>query len=387
MTTFINIHTLISHPSSMMNRDDSGLQKTAVFGGTVRSRISSQCLKRAIRQSDIYDDLIKDKSIRTRNYSELVNYLTKNTEFDKELVENVIKALSIKTGTLESSIVFEDEEVEVENDDGKKEKIKTGEKIASFKTIQSYSTAEFEAFVSTALEIVPDVFEEVIKGLPPKAKKSEKERFRKIIPEFQSISKVVKSVCDVALSGRMDTHCGDRNIEAAMSVAHSISTHQADIEIDWFTACDDLAKQGSGHISTTEFSAGVFYRYGSINLDLLAKNIQMEVSELSPIINAMVKCFALVTPPAKQKVFAAHNIAEFLLITKADLPLSLANAFRKPIENSGDVMENSIAALVSHYEKLKDAYDMDSDAIGMDLTGSANSKTISWVNKISDIQF
>lgn len=36
MTTFINIHTLISHPSSMMNRDDSGLQKTAVFGGTTR---------------------------------------------------------------------------------------------------------------------------------------------------------------------------------------------------------------------------------------------------------------------------------------------------------------------------------------------------------------
>mgnify|MGYP000495326082 FL=1 len=49
MTTFINIHALISHPSSMMNRDDSGLQKTAVFGGTTRSRISSQCLKRAIR--------------------------------------------------------------------------------------------------------------------------------------------------------------------------------------------------------------------------------------------------------------------------------------------------------------------------------------------------
>ena len=57
MSTFINIHTLISHPSSMMNRDDSGLQKTAVFGGTTRSRISSQCLKRAIRQSDIYDEI------------------------------------------------------------------------------------------------------------------------------------------------------------------------------------------------------------------------------------------------------------------------------------------------------------------------------------------
>ncbi len=41
--------------------------------------------------------------------------------------------------------------------------------------------------------------------------------------------------------------------------------------MDWFTACDDLAEQGSGHIGTTEFSSGVFYRYASINLDLLAE--------------------------------------------------------------------------------------------------------------------
>ena len=65
MTTFINIHTLISHPSSMMNRDDAGLQKTAIFGGTTRARISSQCLKRAIRNSDIYRKNVAEVSIRT----------------------------------------------------------------------------------------------------------------------------------------------------------------------------------------------------------------------------------------------------------------------------------------------------------------------------------
>ena len=47
MTQFINIHTLISHSSSLLNRDDAGMQKTAIFGGTTRTRISSQCLKRA----------------------------------------------------------------------------------------------------------------------------------------------------------------------------------------------------------------------------------------------------------------------------------------------------------------------------------------------------
>ena len=106
-----------------------------------------------------------------------------------------------------------------------------------------------------------------------------------------------------------------------------------------------------------------------------------------PVVQTVVRCFAQVTPSAKQKVFAAHNQADFVLVTRADQPLSLANAFRKPIENTGDVMEKSVAALVSHYEKLKDAYDMDSVAIGMDLTCSEEGKTISWVNKISDIQF
>jgi len=192
---------------------------------------------------------------------------------------------------------------------------------------------------------------------------------------------------DVALSGRMDASCPDRNVEAAMSVAHSLTTHAADIEVDWFTACDDLAEQGSGHIGTTEFSSGVFYRYASINLDLLAQNVKASISDIQPIVNTIVRCFAQVVPSAKQKVFAAHNQADFVLVTESNQPLSLANAFRKPIENSGEVMECSIQALVQHYEKLVDAYELESKAIALDLTESAESEKIMFVNKLSDIQF
>ncbi|PKH02943.1 type I-E CRISPR-associated protein Cas7/Cse4/CasC [Psychromonas sp. MB-3u-54] len=387
MTTFINIHTLISHPSSMMNRDDSGMQKTAVFGGSVRSRISSQCLKRAIRQSDIYGEAVAEKSIRTRLYSELIDFLVENTDSEKNEIEKIIYALSIKTGTLDSGIKEEDEEVEVINDEGKKEKVKTGNKLKIFKTVQPYSAAEFKELVIIAKESFPELYESIITGLPDKAKKADKDKFKKSIVEFQGILLTVKSVIDVALSGRMDTHCHNRNLEAAMSVAHSLTTHSADIEVDWFTACDDLAEQGSGHIGTTEFSSGVFYRYASINVDLLAKNIKSTVSEVTPIINTMIRCFAQVSPSAKQKVFAAYNQADFVMATHSNQPISLANAFRKPIENNGDVMENSIAALVKNYEKLTNAYELDSKAIALDLTDSAQSKQINLVNKISDIHF
>jgi CRISPR system Cascade subunit CasC len=45
----IELHILQSFPVSCLNRDDVGAPKTAVFGGVNRARISSQCLKRAIR--------------------------------------------------------------------------------------------------------------------------------------------------------------------------------------------------------------------------------------------------------------------------------------------------------------------------------------------------
>src|SRR5215472_19205187 len=46
----IELHILQSFPVSCLNRDDVGAPKTAVFGGVTRARISSQCLKRAVRE-------------------------------------------------------------------------------------------------------------------------------------------------------------------------------------------------------------------------------------------------------------------------------------------------------------------------------------------------
>ncbi len=43
---FLQIHTLHSYPAALLNRDDSGLAKRLPFGGAIRTRISSQCLKR-----------------------------------------------------------------------------------------------------------------------------------------------------------------------------------------------------------------------------------------------------------------------------------------------------------------------------------------------------
>ena len=65
MSNFINIHVLISHSPSCLNRDDMNMQKDAIFGGKRRVRISSQSLKRAMRKSGYYAQNIGESSLRT----------------------------------------------------------------------------------------------------------------------------------------------------------------------------------------------------------------------------------------------------------------------------------------------------------------------------------
>ena len=48
---FIQNHNLSSYPAALINRDDSGMAKRLPFGGSTRSRISSQSLKRHWRNA------------------------------------------------------------------------------------------------------------------------------------------------------------------------------------------------------------------------------------------------------------------------------------------------------------------------------------------------
>ncbi|MCI0350994.1 MAG: type I-E CRISPR-associated protein Cas7/Cse4/CasC, partial [Acidobacteriales bacterium] len=69
---FINFHVLISHSPSCLNRDDMNMQKTAVFGGVNRVRVSSQSLKRSMRTSDYYATHLGVASTRTRELEKLI---------------------------------------------------------------------------------------------------------------------------------------------------------------------------------------------------------------------------------------------------------------------------------------------------------------------------
>ena len=64
--TVIDLHILQAYPPSLLNRDDMGQPKTVVFGGTTRTRVSSQSLKRAQRLYTSAHDLVPAEHLATR---------------------------------------------------------------------------------------------------------------------------------------------------------------------------------------------------------------------------------------------------------------------------------------------------------------------------------
>jgi CRISPR system Cascade subunit CasC len=178
-----------------------------------------------------------------------------------------------------------------------------------------------------------------------------------------------KITLDVALSGRMAPSEILYDMDGALAVAHVITTHAVDGDIDWFTAVDDLAadagEMGAGHLNTQEFSAGVFYRYASLNIRQLQENLGGASRErVLEIAKHVLHLLATVVPSAKQQTFAAHNPADFALVSFADQPISLANAFEAPIKNgrNSGFLQPSMERLAEYWETINHKYSLNEQA-------------------------
>lgn len=301
---FINFHILISHSPSCLNRDDMNMQKTAIFGGTKRVRISSQSLKRSFRKSEYYKTNISDSSIRTR-------------------------------------LLFHPEELNLKDEIVARLKGRYDEKTI-IKTLEILSGKEYDAGVEILNDSVAPWAVEEIAWFCQKIKESgsdvdEKKLAKELKDDIAALRKNLTSCLDIAFSGRMATsglltELG--KIDGAFAVAHALSTHTIENDIDWFTAVDDLQELGSGHLDTQEFSSGVFYRYASLNIKQLQDNLggadRKYVLELA---SHLLHLMATVTPSAKQQSFAAFNVADYAIVSFSDIPVSLANAFELPVKS------------------------------------------------------
>lgn len=323
MTRFIQIHALTVYAPSNLNRDDTGRPKTARFGGAERLRISSQALKRTIRTSEAFRARMADhRGERTQRLGE---------EIRSHLVAKGMAAEKALEGARTIAGTF-----------GKIKDVKD-KSPAYIEQLAFVSPEERTAAISLADKLAAG------EKLPEKPDEL-----------VAAILKKSDTAADIAMFGRMLADNPDFNREAAVQVAHAITTHKVDVEDDFYTAVDDLKKPaedaGAGFIGELGFGSGVFYLYACIDRAQLEKNLGGDKALAGQAIAALLEGLATSSPTGKQASFASRSRASYLRIEKgSQQPRSLAAAFFKPVRGD-DLLATSISEIEALGNAMNKAY-------------------------------
>ncbi len=325
MSRFLQLHLLTFYPPSNLNRDDTGRPKTATMGGAQRLRISSQALKRAWRTSDGFAAaLAGHRGQRTQRMGrEMVGHLiTKGVAEDKAIaVTREIMPLFGKVNDAKDDHPVDTAQLAF---------ISTEERTAAFALAERLAAGE------------------------------------KLDPKKEPVLQNTDTAADIAMFGRMLADAPDFNREAAVQVAHAVTTHRATVEDDFYTAVDDLKTPaedaGAGFVGELGFGSGVFYLYLCVDLALLKDNLGGNTDLAATALTALAEAAATVSPSGKQNSFAARARAQYMLAERGDAqPRTLASAFARPVEGA-DLVAASVAALAGHRKALADAYGPGSDS-------------------------
>lgn len=332
MTTFVQFHLLTPYPPSNPNRDDQGRPKQAMVGGQPRLRLSSQSLKRAIRETAFFKaDLAGHVGTRTKRIAE---------EVERHLVAKGIDGANARAAAGTVANVFS--KLEAEKDS----------KPPLTTTLAFVSPDEWQ--------FAHDLAERLAAGEKPDPKELKKLVLRR-----------ADGAVDIAMFGRMLADDPDFNREAAVQVGHAITTHRALVEDDWFSAVDDLKTReedaGAGHLGETGFGSGVYYLYACVNVDLLVENLGGDRALAARGLESLARALATATPRGKQNSFAHHPLAHYIRAERGSLqPRDLSGAFFAPVDlRANDLMRASVSALEGMAERLERAYGPAAEAVAV----------------------
>lgn len=336
----IEVHLIQNFAPSNLNRDDTGQPKSATFGGFRRARVSSQCSKRSSRERwrETNSASVGERTKLLK--AELAPKLAGNGRTD----EQIGAALNTFLKQFYSDM------------DGEKTKV-----------LLFVSREELDACTNA----INDNWSTLSAGTKLSGQ-----------PKTQTGEAIKQAAisADIALFGRMLAEQPGRNTDGACQVAHPISTHKVDMEMDFYTAVDDLnpkEETGAGMMGVVGFNSACYYRYALVDRDQLARNLarktdrkdgkwekeleDKDYAKADIVIKAFLEAMVYAIPTGKQNSFAAQNLPSFGLFVRRQggCPISLANAFAKPVrttKDDDDLVGLSVQALTKHWESLSQVF-------------------------------
>lgn len=347
---FLQIHTLHNYPAALLNRDDAGLAKRLPYGDAIRTRISSQCLKRHWRVADdafALKNLDVPMAVRSRETPRLIKERLMEAGVAESLAQISVEGLRA-AGLLDKA-----------KDLKGKDALATGQAV-----LLGY--AEIEYLVQRCTTLAGEHTEEkALKAAIASFLKDEKKNLEALRHG---------SGLESALFGRMVTSDVLASRDASIYVAHAFTVHEAQVENDYFTVVDDLLHEageaGSAGIFDTELASGLYYGYLVVDVPQLVANLEgVHIKDWAHItaeqralagrvVQSLLHLVATVSPGAKRGSTAPFEWAKFMLVEAGDWqPRSLAGAFQNalPTRQAG-LRQAAVQRLADEIARIDAAY-------------------------------
>ncbi|WP_288638943.1 type I-E CRISPR-associated protein Cas7/Cse4/CasC [Comamonas kerstersii] len=347
---FLQIHTLHNYPAALLNRDDAGLAKRLPYGDAIRTRISSQCLKRHWRVAEdafALKNLDVPMAVRSRETPRLIKERLMAAGVTEPLAQLSVEGLRA-AGLL-------DKAKELKGQDA----LATGQAV-----LLGY--AEIEYLVQRCAALASEHTEE----------KALKTAIANFLKEEKKNIEAMRLGCGLesALFGRMVTSDVLASRDAAIYVAHAFTVHEAQVENDYFTVVDDLLQEagetGSAGIFDTELASGLYYGYLVVDVPQLVANLEgIEIKDWASatpeqrslagrVVQHLLHLVATVSPGAKRGSTAPFEWAKFMLVEASDWqPRSLAGAFQNALSTrQPGLRQAAVQRLSDEIARLDAAY-------------------------------
>ncbi|WP_432161540.1 type I-E CRISPR-associated protein Cas7/Cse4/CasC [Streptomyces sp. NRRL F-5630] len=323
---FIDVHIVQTVPPANVNRDDQGNPKEAIYGGVRRSRVSSQAWKRATREH--FDTTVPEhnRATRTRRLtSELAKRIVHDTKLEREKADRLAGALLTRLN------------------------LSQGKKASDTAYLLFYGNAQLDTVAALIAGQAHDLaalddekLAEAVKDLP-------------VADAFSTGHPV-----GVALFGRMVADIPKLNVDASVQVAHALSTHETQLEFDYFTAVDDKTEKeetGAGMIGTIAFNSATLYRYATVGFAQLTDNLGGDTEAALDALDRFVDSFARSAPTGYQNAFAHRTRPSLIaVVVRDDQPVNLVTAFEEPVPSEAGIQATSVRRLAHEYAEASRAW-------------------------------
>lgn len=332
---FLEIHTLRPTSPALLNRDENGDAKTAIIGGSVRTLVSSQCRKAAIRHN-----ALNSRSERTRRAPERIACYVKekHPEVTDEYLEGVMKVVC---GILKEN-----------------SKDKTHHTTATVITvgkedIQRIGDAIVEHF---GLETIP-AKDKTIEG------------------ELSALSDSCMLDYDVCLFGRMSTNQIVDTVDSASFFSFSFSVNENAGDNDTFTAQDTFDEQfslfghigqGAAHMNDRTISSDTLYEYCGFSIPAYLENVMHGVDysdkevvkerlkhAFDYLLDVIRLCVVQAPTAMQHQMCSANNPVAYVTLTRGAQNVTYGDAFERKIvaKDDSSVLDVAVKKLV---EEAKD---------------------------------